>query len=70
MRDWPKLSLPQFCLLDAIDRSLHGRVPVEGHPLQTARSLVRFGLLSSGMCWYSITQRGRDYIRFGTKRRK
>jgi hypothetical protein len=53
-----------------MEKSQYGDLHFGGRTLLTAWALVSQGYISGGFNgWYSITQRGRNYIRFQMRRR-
>lgn len=65
-RTWPKFTPVQRALLVRFDRSKYGDLYISGMTLRSLWTLLAEGMVSgNGTMWYSITQRGRDYVRFG-----
>lgn len=71
VKTWPRLTPVQKSMLADFGKSEYGDLHLSGLRLfNTAIILVCHGMLRQGSVgWFSITQRGRDYLRFGTRRK-
>jgi hypothetical protein len=70
-RNWPKLTPYQRELLVDFVRSKYGDLHIGNRALRTIWRLSAEGMVEGGTAnWYSITQRGRDYVRFGMRKKR
>lgn len=71
MRTWPRFTAYQIDLITRMARDRYG----DFHEVPRARAAF-FKLRHEGMVeqgwggWWSITQRGRDYVRFGLPKKR
>ena len=65
MTPYQKQNLADF------ERTKYGEMHCNGRILLTIWSLVEKGMLENRTAgWFRITQRGKDYLRFGTRKRR
>lgn len=70
-RTWPRLTPAQKELMIQFDKSRYGDLHICTRGLRTAWCLKDHGMIVQGSNnWYSITQRGRDFVRFGMRKKK
>lgn len=70
-RNWPKFTKAQRSFLLDLERSKHGALQYGGRCRQTVYALLHHGVVKSfgPFNGVELTQRGKDYLRFGMRRK-
>lgn len=66
---WPRLTAKQRELVRKFDKSQYGDLHCDGRLRVTVYALIYKGIVEGGSSgWYHLSQRGKDYVRFGMRR--
>lgn len=70
--NWPRLTKVQRRIMLEMERNVpYQGLRMNGRYLRTAWALVAHGMVQgSSIAWYELTQRGKDYLRFGMRRER
>lgn len=70
-RSWERVTPCQLEMLEACAKDEYGQLHAGFRWMRSIWSLTAKGYVKNlGQGWYEITQRGRDYLRFGKRRKR